>query len=62
VSVDQFALVPTKVFLLLVKSGDTFECDVRWRREGQIGLAFIDGVPRSMRKALLDLCAEELIH
>jgi hypothetical protein len=49
VSAIEFALVPTRVFLLLVKSGDTFECDVRWRREGQVGLAFIDSVPRSMR-------------
>ena len=62
VSAIEFALVPTRVFLLLVKSGDTFECDVRWRREGQVGLAFIDSVPRSMRKALLDLCRVEPIH
>jgi hypothetical protein len=62
VSTAEFGLVPTGVFLFLANSGDIFECDVRWRREGQVGLAFIDGVPRSMRKALLDLCRVEPTH
>jgi hypothetical protein len=62
VSTAEFGLVPTRVFLLLVNSGDIFECDVRWRREGEIGLRFIDAVPCSMRKALLNLSAVEPIH
>ena len=62
VSTAEFGLVPTRVFLFLAKSGDIFECDVRWRREGEVGLRFIiDGVPRSMRKALINLCAVEPI-
>ena len=54
--------IPARVFLFLAKSGDIFECDVKWRRDGEVGLAFIDGVPRSMRKALLNLCALEAIQ
>ena len=61
VSTLEFGLVPARVFLVLVKSGDIFECDIRWRREGELGLRFIDGIPRSMRKALLNLCAVEPI-
>ncbi len=62
VTTAEFGLVPTRVFLCLAQSTNIFECDVRWRREGQVGLCFIDGVPRSMRKALLNLCAMEPIH
>lgn len=62
VTTAEFGLVPTRVFLILARSDDIFECDVQWRREGEVGLRFIDGVPRPTRKALLHLCAVEPIH
>jgi len=62
VSTAEFGLVPTKVFLVLSKSGDVLECDVRWRRDGQVGLRFIDAVPATTRKALLALYAVQPVH
>jgi PilZ domain len=59
VCTTESGLIPKRVFLFLAKTSDLFECDLRWRRENEIGLQFIDDVPRSMRKQLLNLCALE---
>jgi hypothetical protein len=58
VATAEFGLIPNRVFLLATDI-DTFECEVRWRRDGQVGVRFIDSVPRSTRIALLRLCAVE---
>src|SRR5215210_6417226 len=42
VSTADTYFIPARVFLFLAKSGDIFECDVKWRRDGEVGLAFID--------------------
>jgi hypothetical protein len=52
-----YDLAPARVFLCLIDSGQFFECEVRWRRDGEIGLRFIDTVPSSVRRDLLKLCA-----
>lgn len=52
-----YHLVPSRVFLFLADSGQFFECDVRWRRDSEIGLRFIDTVPSAVRRDLLKLCA-----
>ena len=56
---SEFGLVPNRVFLILATNSDMFDCDVRWRRDGEVGLRFIDIVSRSTRSALLRLCAVE---
>ena len=55
-------LIPGKAFLFVAKTGDIFECDIRWQRGDEIGLRFIDSATRSQRKALLNLCALEPIR
>ena len=52
-------LVPNRVFLFQAKSSDIFECDVMWRRPGEVGLRLIDSAGRTSRKTLLALCALE---
>ena len=52
-------LVPGRVFLLIEKTGDIFECEVKWRRVDGVGFAFIDSPGRASRKALLELCRAE---
>ena len=54
--------VPDRVFLFLGKSGDVFECEVRWRRGDELGLRIIDSPARTNRKTLLALCDLEPIH
>jgi hypothetical protein len=56
VSSSNYDLVPRRVFLLIEKTGDIFECEVRWRRVDGIGFSFIDSPGRAGRKALLELC------
>jgi hypothetical protein len=56
VSSTNYDLVPSLVFLLIEKTGDIFECEVRWRRVDGIGFSFIDSPGRAGRKALLELC------
>ena len=56
------ALLPGKVFLFISKTSDMFECEIRWCKEHEIGLRFIDSAPRSQRKALLSLCTDELVR
>jgi hypothetical protein len=55
-------LIPGKAFLVVVQTGDIFECDIRWQRGDEIGLRFIDSARRSQRKALLKLCEREPIR
>jgi hypothetical protein len=50
-------LVPARIFLFVARTSDLFECEVRWRRDGEIGLRFIDAVPHSTRKVLIGLPA-----
>jgi hypothetical protein len=52
-------LVPSRVFLFEAKSCDIFECDVMWRRPGEVGLRLIDSAGRASRKTLLALCSLE---
>ena len=61
VSTAEFGLVPSRVFLLEAKSADIFECDVMWRRAGEVGLRLIDAAGRSRRKTLLGLCLLEAV-
>jgi hypothetical protein len=54
-------LVPSRVFLLIEKTGDIFECESRWRGDEGVGLSFIDSPGRACRKTLLDLCRAKSI-
>ena len=56
VSSPSYDLVPSRVFLLVEKTGDIFECEVRWRRADGVGFSFIDSPGRAGRKTLLELC------
>ena len=56
VSTAEFGLVPNRIFLFEAKSADIFECEVMWRRAGEVGLRLIDSACRSSRKTLLGLC------
>ena len=62
ISAADLQLIPGKAFLVVVKTGDIFECDIRWQRGDEIGLHFIDSARRSQRKALLTVCEREPIR
>lgn len=49
-------LVPSRVYLYVANSSDIFDCDVRWRNDGEVGLRFSDVVLSSTRRRLLALC------
>jgi hypothetical protein len=53
-----FGLMPARLFLFVARTSDLFESEVRWRRDGELGLRFIDAVPRSTRKVLIGLAAK----
>ncbi len=55
----EYYLIPNRVFLLVEKSGDIFECEVRRCRADGVGLSFIDSPGRACRRALLELCRAE---
>ena len=57
VRTGDFGLVPNRVYLSIGNGSEFFDCDVRWRRDGQIGLRFTDIVSSSTRKKLIALCA-----
>jgi hypothetical protein len=59
ISGPDLQLIPGRAFLFVAKTGDIFECDIRWTRGEEIGLHFIDSATRSQRKALLSLCELE---
>jgi hypothetical protein len=46
--------VPDKVDLFEGKTGNIFECRVRWRKHEQIGLQFVDVCNRAKRRALIE--------
>jgi hypothetical protein len=46
--------VPDKVDLFEGKTGNIFECRVRWRKYEQIGLQFVDVCNRAKRRALIE--------
>jgi hypothetical protein len=46
--------VPDRVDLFEGKTGNIFECCVRWRKVGQIGLQFVDVCNRSKRRSLIE--------
>jgi hypothetical protein len=48
--------VPDGNFLFLVKTRDLFEFRVKWHRDGQVGLQFVDCPGRMQRKAVLSVC------
>ena len=50
---------PDELFLLESVSANLFECQVRWRRDSQIGLHFVDVGGRAMRRALIHRHASE---
>ena len=62
VGTPEWRVIPDKIYLCVVKTGDVFECDVRWRRDGEIGMRIIDSPARASRRALLALCLLEPIH
>lgn len=45
--------MPERIFLHEKQQGNLFECDVRWHREGEIGLFFLDSGGRASRRALI---------
>jgi hypothetical protein len=47
------AELPSKVYLWQAKTWTFFECDVKWRKPGQIGLHFVDVASRSKSRALM---------
>ena len=52
-----FGDVPERVYLLVKPNGDMFECQIRWRQPGQMGVRLFLDLPRqSERKTLLSLC------
>jgi PilZ domain len=57
VSAMDLGVVPRHLYLYVEKSGDMFECEVRWRRADEMGLRFIDFPGPNDRHALLRLCA-----
>ena len=59
VSTSDYGLVPSHVFLMVDKTGEIFECEVRWRRGDGVGFRFIDSPGRACRKTLLELCRAE---
>jgi PilZ domain len=48
------AAVPTRVYLWQSKTWTFFECEVKWRKPGQIGLHFIDVASRRKSLALIE--------
>src|SRR5262249_28607575 len=50
------ASVPGRVYLWQSKTSTIFECDVKWRKPGQIGLHFIDVASRSKSLAVIEQC------
>lgn len=56
VSTRYAVTLPARMFLFERQGGDTFECEVRWQRDRQVGLRFIDAATRSQRRTLLELC------
>jgi hypothetical protein len=46
--------IPDTVDLFEGKTGNIFECNVRWRRNEQIGLQFVDVCSRVKRRALIE--------
>lgn len=59
VSTADYGLVPGHVFLVVEKTNDIYECEVRWRYADAVGVRFIDSPGRTCRKALLAVCARE---
>jgi hypothetical protein len=57
VRTPDFGLIPNRVYLLVRVGSNFFDCDVRWRRDGQVGLSFTDIVSSLTRKKLIALCA-----
>lgn len=49
-----FTSVPDKVNLFEGKTGNIFECAVRWQQGAMIGLQFIDMCSRAKRRALIE--------
>jgi hypothetical protein len=45
--------MPARVFLHEKEEGNLFECEVRWRRGGEMGLFFLDTGSRTARRALI---------
>jgi hypothetical protein len=48
--------VPDRIYLWQSKTGGFFECDVRWRKPGLMGLHFIDIASRQKSRALIERC------
>ena len=49
-----FTAVPPAVDLFEAKSGNIFECAVRWQQGSVIGLQFVDYCSRLKRRALIE--------
>jgi PilZ domain len=54
VQLTSSAAVPERVYLWQSKTSTFFECDVKWRKPGQIGLHFIDVTSRRKSLALIE--------
>lgn len=48
------AILPEKLDLFEGKSGNVFECQVRWKNVSRAGLLFLDMSTRSKRQALIE--------
>jgi hypothetical protein len=53
--------LPCKVFLLGDESEDLHECEVRWQKETEVGLKFIDICLYSTRKTILAKAADAIV-
>ena len=49
-----FTSVPDKLELFEGRTGNIFECLVRWQQGAQIGLQFVDMCSRAKRRALIE--------
>jgi hypothetical protein len=56
IRVREIGLVPSRVYLYVTSSSEIFDCEVRWRGDGEVGLRFSDVVLSSTRRRLLALC------
>jgi hypothetical protein len=50
------AALPKRLYLWQAETGTLFQCEVRWQRQREIGLRFVDVAGRPWRAALIERC------
>jgi hypothetical protein len=56
-SMDERRWLPGRIYLWVSKVVTLFECEVRWQRDGAVGLRFIDTSAQSLQRAMVNACA-----